>query len=122
MQTNATFYEPLPAEEVLRVVASAWEYETQGKNWFGIGGRVNFAADEVDDLAAQYPRAFALLSLLRRHHWGRDFYLTKSYAASIGWAPNTLKAARDALATAGLIICVHPGGKGPNDPPVYRFP
>lgn len=122
MRTNATFYEPLPAEEVLRVVASAWGYETEGKNWFGIGGRVIFAADEVDDLAAQDPHAYALLGLLRRHHWGRDFVLAKTYADSLGWTLRRFKAARDVLLERGLIICVHPGGKGPNDPPQYRFP
>ncbi|MGN6451396.1 MAG: bifunctional DNA primase/polymerase, partial [Brucella intermedia] len=85
MKRNQDFYEPLPADEVLRIVASAWGYETEGKNWFGHGARVIVAHDIVDSLAASDPRAFALLSLLMRHHWGREFYLTKAYAGTIGW-------------------------------------
>ncbi|MFW7355595.1 MAG: bifunctional DNA primase/polymerase [Brucella sp.] len=122
MQRNQGFCEPLPAEEVLRIVASAWGYESEGKNWFGHGARVIVDHAIVDSLAASNPRAFALLSLLMRHHWGREFYLTKAYASTIGWAVNTMREARDALLERGLIECVHQGGRGPNDPPVYRFP
>jgi hypothetical protein len=56
-----------------------------------------------------------------RHHWGREFHLAKAYAASLGWSVNTFRAARDALVERGLIECVHQGGRGANDPPVYRF-
>ncbi|WP_292061583.1 bifunctional DNA primase/polymerase [Mesorhizobium sp.] len=121
MEHNAGFYEPLPADEVLKIVASAWSYECEGKNWFGHGARVVVGHSIVDELAASDPRAYALLSLLMRHHWGRDFYLSKAYAETLGWATNTMKAARNALVERGLIECVHPGGRGPNDPPVYRL-
>lgn len=122
MTMNASLCPPLPADEVLKIVASAWGYECEGKNWFGIGGRVVFAATEVDDIAASEPHAYALLGLLRRHHWGRDFILAKAYADHLGWTQRRFKAARDVLLSRQLIICVHAGGKGPNDPPVYRFP
>jgi len=115
------FYEPLPDAEVLKVVASAMAYERDGKNWFGHGARVVMNHSIVDDLAASEPRAFALLSLLMRHHWARPFKLTKAYAASIGWAVNTLRDARDVLLKLELIVCIHEGGKGPNDPPEYQF-
>jgi len=121
MELNMRYHEPMPADEVLKTVCSAWGYEVEGKNWFGHGKRVVVGHGVIDELAASNPRAFALLSLLKRHHWGRDFYLSKSYAASLGWAENTLKAARDALVAHKLIECIHPGGRGPNDPPVYRF-
>lgn len=86
MELNAQHYEPLGADEVLKIVASAWGYEVAGKNWFGHGQRVVVGHSIVDELAASDPRAFALLSLLMRHHWGRDFHLTKAYAATLGWA------------------------------------
>ena len=121
MEHNRGFYEPLPADEVLKIVASAWGYEVEGKNWFGHGQRVVVGHSIVDELAAADPRAYALLSLLMRHHWGRDFYLSKAYAETLGWATNTMKAARNALVERGLIECVHRGGRGPNDPPVYRL-
>lgn len=121
MDNNRHYYEPLPAEEVLKIVASAWSYEVEGKNWFGHGHRVVVGHSIVDELAAADPRAYALFSLLMRHHWGREFCLTKAYAEKLGWAVNTMKAARDALIARGLIECVHKGGRGPNDPPVYKF-
>jgi hypothetical protein len=118
---NQQYYQPLPADEVLKIVASAWGYEMEGKNWFGHGQRVVVRHSIVDELAAADPRAYALLSLLMRHHWGREFHLTKAYAASLGWAINTMRAARDTLLERKLIECVHQGGRGPNDPPVYKF-
>ncbi len=118
---RTTFYEPLPADEVLKIVASAWRYEVEGKNCFGHGARVIIDHSVVDDLAAAEPRAFALFLLLMRNHWGRDFFLTKAYADKIGWAVNTLREARGVLLNRGLIKCVRPGGRGPNDPPVYQF-
>ncbi|MBB3645614.1 hypothetical protein FHX14_001793 [Rhizobium sp. BK619] len=122
MRHNGEAYcQPLPTEEVLKVVASAWGYEVEGKNWFGHGARVVMHHSIVDNLAAPEPRAFALLSLLMRNHWGRTFYLTKAYASSIGWAVNTLKDARDVLIRLELIECIHEGGKGPNDPPEFQF-
>jgi hypothetical protein len=121
MDKNREYYQPLPADEVLKIVASAWSYEVEGKNWFGHGHRVVVGHSIVDQLAAADPRAYALFSLLQRHHWGRDFHLTKSYAAALGWAINTFRAARDILLERGLIECIHAGGRGPNDPPVYRF-
>lgn len=118
MEHNQSFYEPLPADEVLKIVASAWGYECEGKNWFGHGARIVFDADEFDDLG-QDP--FFLLATLRRHNWGRDFVLANSMAASLGWGLPRFQAARKLLIGRGKIECIHPGGRGPNDPPVYRF-
>jgi hypothetical protein len=116
-----TFYEPLPDAEVLKVVASAMVYEREGKNWFGHGARVVVDHDVVDNLASSEPHAFALLSILKRHHWGREFALAKAFAESLGWTLRSFKEARSILVQRGLIECVHLGGKGPKDPPIYRF-
>ncbi|MCO5157488.1 MAG: bifunctional DNA primase/polymerase [Aquamicrobium sp.] len=121
MHHNQTFYQPLPDAEVLKIVASAWKYEMEGKNWFGHGARIVFEADEVDSLAASNPDAFALLTILRRHHWGRDFVLAKAFAESLGWTLPRFKSARAELLERKLIECVHAGGRGPKDPPLYRF-
>ncbi|MBA3448142.1 MAG: bifunctional DNA primase/polymerase [Pseudaminobacter sp.] len=116
------FYEPLSDVEVLKVVASALAYESQGKNWFGHGARVVVEHDVIDDLAASEPHAYALLNICRRHHWGRDFALSKAFAESLGWTLRTFKDARSILVERKLIACIHPGGRGPNDPPMFRFP
>nr|WP_313023090.1 bifunctional DNA primase/polymerase [Brucella intermedia] len=121
MERNLDFYEPLSADEVLRVVASAWNYEVKGKNWFGHGARVVVDHSIVDKFAANEPDAFALFSILMRNHWGRDFVLAKAFAIELKWTLPRFKRARDVLREANLITCIHPGGSGPNDPPVYRF-
>jgi hypothetical protein len=112
----------LSDEEVLKVVASAWAYEARGANWIGRGARVVFGADEVDALAAHQPQAYALLAILRRHHAGTtSFVLSKAMADTLGWTMRAFKAARSVLVDRGDIECVHPGGAGPHDPPVFRF-
>ena len=116
------FAELLPADEVLKVVASAWGYECEGKNWFGHGARVVVQHAIVDDLAADEPVAFSLLSILQRHHWNRDFVLSAAFAEKLGWDIRAFRKARDVLAKRGLIECIHKGGRGPGDPPLYRFP
>ncbi|MDX8438334.1 bifunctional DNA primase/polymerase [Mesorhizobium australafricanum] len=123
MQFNKQEFNPmLPIDEVLKTVESAWRYETQGKNFFGQGPRLMLDFGMVDELAVKDQRAYALGSVLLRHHAGSaTFFLANAMADTFGWSVNTFKAARDVLVEFGLIECVHPGGKGPNDPPVYRF-
>ena len=122
MDYNRGYPEPLSADEVLKVIASAWGYEVEGKNWVGYGPRLVMEADLVGSLAASDPRAFALLSILRlRHKTDGTFILAKSMTDTLKWSVNTFRGARDALIERGLIECIHAGGGRPNDPPVYRF-
>jgi hypothetical protein len=72
--------------------------------------------DQLDD-----PDAFYLMALLKRHHWGRDFVLTKAMAAALGWTLPRWRRARNLLVRFGIIACIHEGGMGPNDPPVYAW-
>jgi hypothetical protein len=68
------------------------------------------------------PDAMLLLLRLERYHGGNDrFALAKSMAVSMGWSIPRWKEARSALARAGIIKCFHPGGRGPNDPPIYLW-
>lgn len=124
MKENATgAYAPLPAEEVLKIVASAWGYEVEGKNRFGYGPRIILDADDVHALAASDPKAFALLSILQLNHNGTDdFVVANAMAGTLGWTLRAFTKARASLLESGFIECVHPGGKGPSDPPIYRFP
>ncbi|MGV8831246.1 MAG: bifunctional DNA primase/polymerase [Devosia sp.] len=122
MEYNRGYPEPLSADEVLKVIASAWCYEVEGKNWAGYGPRVIFGVDEVDALAAGRPQAYALLAILRRYHAGaQNFILAKPMADKLGWTLRAFKSARNVLVERGDIECIHPGGRGPNDPPVYRL-
>jgi len=125
MHYNSTEMPPmklLSDAEVLKVVASAWDYERSGRNWIGRGQRVAVEFDVVDGLAAADPHAYALFGILQRHHAGSEtFFIAKAMAESLNWTLRTFKAARATLLAEGLIECIHQGGRGPNDPAVYRF-
>ena len=62
-----------------------------------------------------------MLTILKRHHWGRDFVLSKNMADALGWGLRRWKPARDTLVRFGIISCIHAGGMGPNDPPIYAW-
>lgn len=118
----AEFYEPLPDDEVLRVVASAWGKERDGTNWFGRGGRVVFDAAEVDGLLSRDPDAFVLLAILRRHNWGREFVMANAMAAIMpagGWRLRRFTAARRRLMDMGMVEQTRKAG--PARPARFRF-
>jgi len=117
------FEAPLPEAELLQTAKSAWGYETTGKNKFGQAATLNLHRDVVLVHAAKNPEAFALFSILQAQHKGLrgEFALSKAMADSMGWHLRKFKAARDYLVDVGLVTCTHPGGRGPKDPPRYRF-
>ena len=121
-QMNATlFYEPLPDDEVLRVVASAWAKEISGENWFGTGGRVVIDAEKVDRLGRDHPDAFILLAFLKRHHLAhREFIIANAMADSIGQTRKRFAAARRQLEIAGELEQIRPASRQ-HGPAVYRF-
>ena len=75
----------------------------------------------IDKVMAHSPDAFVLLTVLKRHHWGRDFFLASAMAASLGWGGLRWRKARNVLVRLGLIACLHEGGLGPHDPPIYGW-
>ena len=109
---------PMDATEIVKVSNWAWNKTLKDENWFGTGQRIVMAFDEFDTLG---DRATLLLLKLRRHHWGEQFQMTKMLASALGWRVQNFKAARDELIRAQIIECIHPGGRHPNDPPLYRF-
>jgi hypothetical protein len=118
---NQSFEEPLMDAEVIKIATSAWQHDAAGLNFF-TRPRVMLDHDIVDALASTNSDAVALLVVLTRYHGGNDrFALAKPMAASIGWTIARWKVARSALAVAGVIKCIHPGGRGPKDPPIYGW-
>jgi hypothetical protein len=117
------FYDPLPDEEVLRVVASAWLKEEDGTNWFGRGGRIVVGRDEVDGLLKEHPDAFILLMILRRYHW-RDaqFVVANAMADTMPgrWARKRFSAARKVLEDLGLLEIVTAASRY-SGPATYQF-
>ncbi len=120
MQVNATYYEPMPADEVLKVIASAWGYQVGGKNWVGGRGRAILARDEI--LAFPGCHTLRLLLLLRASHDLRS----EPFAISQIEVGDLLGVTRQAVSNAiqqliehGLLRRVYIGGKGRGDPHKY---
>lgn len=113
---------PLPPEIVTKTARSAWSYTVRGDNWFGGAEIVAIPHDVVDHLATTDPHAYALLSILKRHHRGRDqFVVASGLATAMEWDGRRFLKARRSLEACGLIRCIHPGGRGPKDPPIYGW-
>jgi Bifunctional DNA primase/polymerase, N-terminal len=118
---NQLFEEPMMDAEVVKIATSVWQHDAAGLNFF-TRPRIMLDHDIFDTLGAENPDPLLLLLRLERYHGGNDrFVLSKPMAASMGWSIPRWKAARSALAQAGIISCLHPGGRGPNDPPIYRW-
>jgi hypothetical protein len=120
-KANALFEEPLMDAEVVKVATSAWQYDAAGLNFFS-RPRVMLGHDVVDAIAIDNPDAMVLLVLLERYHGGNDrFVLAKPMATKMGWTLPRWRAARAYLVRLSLIRCLHPGGRGPHDPPIYGW-
>ena len=119
MTRNMDCIIPLRESELEAVARSAWKYETEGTNLVGRGKAVVMSHDMIDQI--DDPDAFYLMALLKRHHWGHDFVLTKAMALALGWTLPRWRRARDLLVRFSIIACIHEGGMGPNDPPVYAW-
>jgi hypothetical protein len=117
---NASLEPPLPESELLRCAKSAWTYQLRGRNVFA-GGITPFERLRRSGSRSAVD-AYYLYGLIERANWNRDkFALSKAFAKAIRWGENRYRKARRTLESAGLIRCIHPGGKGPNDPPTYEW-
>jgi Bifunctional DNA primase/polymerase, N-terminal/Primase C terminal 1 (PriCT-1) len=114
------FVPPLSESEIARTAASVWSYERRGLNMFGRGRAVMVGHDLIDQI--RDPDAMFLYLTLCRHHSDRvEFVLANAMAQTMGWRLSRFRNARDRLVDEGIIICIHAGGRGPNDPPRYRW-
>ena len=78
----------------------------------------------VDDLMASNPNAFLLLTYLRRHHWGRSFYLANEACTLMpggGWTRKRFAAARSHLIKAGHLKVIVPPRIRPQRPMLVRL-
>jgi hypothetical protein len=114
--------EPLPDSELVRIVASTWKYHQSGRNWAGSGQQVVLSHAEID-LYADAPDALLLLTILRRHHWGRDFVVANAMKETMpggGWRRQRFTAARALLEIRGSLRLVRAHSKV-TGPALYRF-
>lgn len=108
----------LPPEEVARTAQSAWRYQCEHRNGLA-GGRfvvIDLAAAQI--LRAS-PDASYLYQLLKAEHWGRDFFITNSWAKSLPLSLERLQNARRFLLRHNLIALVRRPKRG--EAAVYRF-
>jgi hypothetical protein len=112
---------PLPDSEVIKATRSAWKYEREGRNLVGRGRAIVISHNLLDRVMAKSHDAFILLTVLKRHHWGRDFVLSNAMANALGWGLPRWQRARDLLVRLSVIACILEGGFGPNDPPIYAW-
>lgn len=117
---NDEWPDPLPFEEVQRLTASAWSYQSEGRNFVGRGPIAYMRGVEANLLN---PDSFYLLARLRFAHGSRDkpFALANAFAKALCWSPTRFRNARSKLTNAGFIECLSKGGRGKNDPPIYRI-
>ena len=121
MESNRAFPEPLSAEEVLRIVASAWEYDARGENWVGSQGRATMAREEI--LAFPGSHTLRLYLLLKQSHRDPEkiFAISqREVGAMLGVRQQHMSRHIGELMEQGYITRVHTGhGKG--DPHQYKF-
>jgi Bifunctional DNA primase/polymerase, N-terminal/Primase C terminal 1 (PriCT-1) len=120
MRTRNMDCEPqMPDADVVKVAQSAWRYEQEGRNLIGRGRSLVTTHSLIDELIGESQDAFILFTLLRRHHWGRDFVAANAMADQLGWTRKRFAEARGVLVLLGLIEEVIPAGY--RTPAVFKF-
>ena len=113
---------PLPDAQLVSIATSAWHYQQEGRNLVGLGRAFVVSNADYELLREEGGDDAALLYCdLRYYHWGRDFVLSKAMAPAMGWGLPKWKSARNVLVRLGFIRCIHPGGNGRHDPPIYNW-
>jgi hypothetical protein len=115
---------PLSNAEVDTKCRYWWELTQKGENRYGIGKHILINHSVIDDLLMADPDAFALLTILRRHHWGREFVVANEMKILMpkgGWGRPRLSAARSKLINLGFLIVVRPASRTPPLPMLCRF-
>jgi Bifunctional DNA primase/polymerase, N-terminal/Primase C terminal 1 (PriCT-1) len=113
---------PLSDDKVVKAAKSAWKYQQEDRNWVGQEHRAQIFESEFHRLR-QHPEAMSLLVELRLAHACRDgdFALANALADKFGWGVPRFRKARAILAKERFLIRTHQGGKGPRDPPRFKF-
>lgn len=121
MKVNCEFPDPLPADEVLKIVASAWGYQIDGRNWVGSEGRASIARDEILSFPGNH--TMRLWLLLKQSHGQRKtpFAISQPEVSGLlGIRQQHMHRHIRELIEAGYVELVH-RGKGRGDPHLYRL-
>lgn len=118
---------PLPDGEVMRIAASAWSAQQEGRNWVGTGRRIIKTFDEIDGFIPRStvphkcaPDALFLLDFLRRLHFDKTrFVCANAMHERLGWTLKRFVAARRYLESMGKLRIVRKATN--NAPATYEF-
>lgn len=102
---NSAFPDPLGAVEVKRCARSAWQYESEGRNYLGLKKPQLNAQDKIMDDLIDQPEAWALYMMFKRWHSNRPCFAiapaAMSKAGSPPWHRSRIERARDILLERG---------------------
>lgn len=122
---NSAFSEPMEAPEVFKTCESVWRYKMAGTlRAPGCEAMGTIRKSEQDAIGGNADAGWLLTRLRTVHEWraGHPFALaTGAMAESLNWDKRRFRKARDFLADAGFLECVHEGGRGNNDPARFRL-
>jgi hypothetical protein len=118
---NSEFAEPLDDREVVKVAASVWKLQCEGRNRFGRFGAYH-SLEIVDQLATTNPDALALLSVLKANNGPNNIFPIANAMANskIAFRRHRFAKARKTLIEAGLVEQVSPNTR--NHAAQYRWP
>jgi hypothetical protein len=127
-ELNELMAEPWPDNEVNSEIVKRckywWDKTQKGENYYGVGKYVRTGHSMVDDLMNKDPDAFLLLTYLRRHHWGRDFYLANEACTLMplgGWTRKRFASARTRLINGRYLKVIRPASAKDNRAMVLRL-
>jgi hypothetical protein len=107
--------------EIVKRCKYWWDKTQKGQNRYGTGRYVRSTHAELTEMlgSPDDQDAYILLSLLRMHHWGRDFILANALHERLGWSRKRFAAARARLIETGRIILIKPATL--RQPPLCRL-
>ena len=105
MTRNAEFLPPLDDPEVMRTAASAWRYQTEGRNYSG-GCCAVFREADVKPLMADPYVGILLLWARARFKPDAMFWIADGLAAEFGWTLYDLRQARNRAVEMGVFRLV----------------
>lgn len=103
------FEAPMSEREIAKIAASAWKYQTEGRNWVGHGNGKN----TLKALATADFDAYGLFSALRTFNGHRsEFIVAEAFGEKLGLPRKRFLAARAFLVSAGFIVKTRGGFAG----------
>jgi hypothetical protein len=116
--------DPLGTAEVERTARSAWRYEVNGRNFFGLKRPQVTKKDAIMDELSDQPEAYYLLELFQRWHGGRTFAIAPTAMSRAGnppWHYSRITRAREVLIQRGFLEVVSPPDRGRKNAGRYRL-